>query len=97
MRVFVRVVESGTFTKASETLKIQKPTVTRLVQTLENHLATEVLNRTTRRGTVTPDRAAYYDRAVQLLAELEELENSMSGAKTHSKDRLRIDLQRPSA
>jgi DNA-binding transcriptional LysR family regulator len=97
MRVFVRVVESGTFTKASETLNIQKPTVTRLVQTLENDLATKLLNRTTRRVTVTPDGAAYYDRAVHLLAELEELENSMSGAKTNPKGRLRIDLPRPLA
>lgn len=97
MRVFVRVVESGTFTKASETLNIQKPTVTRLVQTLENDLATKLLNRTTRRVTVTPDGAIYYDRAVQLLAELEELENSMSGAKTHPKGKLRIDLPRPLA
>jgi LysR family transcriptional regulator, regulator for bpeEF and oprC len=97
MRVFVRVVESGTFTKASETLNIQKPTVTRLVQTLENDLATKLLNRTTRRVTVTPDGAAYYDRAVQLLAELEELENSMSGARSNPKGRLRIDLPHPLA
>jgi DNA-binding transcriptional LysR family regulator len=97
MRIFVRVVESGTFTKAAETLNIQKPTVTRLVQLLEDELATKLLNRTTRRVTVTPDGAAYYDRAVRLLADLEELENSMTGVKANPKGRLRIDLPRPLA
>ncbi|MFL9876063.1 LysR family transcriptional regulator [Paraburkholderia megapolitana] len=97
MRAFVRVVESGNFTKAAETLNVQKPTVTRLVQLLEDDLATKLLNRTTRRVTVTPDGAAYYDRAVRLLTELEELENAMIGAKSNPKGRLRIDLPRPLA
>jgi DNA-binding transcriptional LysR family regulator len=97
MRVFVRVVESGTFTKASETLNLQKATVTRLVQMLEDDLATKLLNRTTRRVTVTPDGSAYYDRAVRLLADLEELENSMTGARSNPKGRLRINLPRPLA
>lgn len=97
MRVFVRVVESGTFTKASETLNLQKASVTRLVKMLEDDLATKLLNRTTRRVTVTPDGSAYYDRAVRLLADLEELENSMTGARSHPKGRLRINLPRPLA
>ncbi|MBV8635746.1 MAG: LysR family transcriptional regulator [Burkholderiaceae bacterium] len=97
MQAFVRVVESGTFTKASETLDIPKPTVTRLIQTLEDTLATKLLNRTTRRVSVTPDGAAYYDRAVRLLTELEELENVMTGIKASPKGRLRIDLPRPLA
>lgn len=97
MRAFVRVVESGTFTKASETLDIPKPTVTRLIQSLENTLATKLLNRTTRRVTVTPDGAAYYDRAVRLLTELDDLENVMIGVKSNPKGRLRIDLPRPLA
>lgn len=97
MRAFVRVVESGTFTKASETLDIPKPTVTRLVQTLEDTLATKLLNRTTRHVSVTPDGAAYYDRAVRLLNELEELENVMAGVKSSPKGKLRFDLPRPLA
>ena len=55
MHAFVRVVESGTFTKAADSLDMPKGTVTRLVQTLEKHLRTRLLNRTTRRVTVTPD------------------------------------------
>src|SRR5213079_1386529 len=67
MQVFARVVEAGTFTRAADSLKMPKATVTKLVQGLENHLRVRLLNRTTRRVTVTPDGSAYYERAVRLL------------------------------
>lgn len=92
MQAFVRVVEAGTFTKAADSLAMPKPTVTRLVQMLEAHLQTKLLNRTTRRVTVTADGAAYYDRAMRLLSEMEELESSMSRAKANPRGRLRIDV-----
>jgi len=92
MQAFVRVVEAGTFAKAADTLNLPRPTVTRLVQSLEAQLETLLLNRTTRRVTVTPDGAAYYDRALRLLSELEELESSMSRAKVNPRGRLRIDV-----
>jgi len=92
MQTFVRVVEAGTFTKAADSLAMPKPTVTRLVQTLEAHLQTKLLNRTTRRVTVTADGAAYYDRALRVLSEIDELESSMSRAKANPRGRLRIDV-----
>lgn len=92
MQVFVRVVESGTFTKASDSLTLPKPTVTRLIQSLEGHLQTKLLNRTTRKVTVTPDGAAYYERALRLLTEVDELESSMSHAKVSPRGRLRVDV-----
>ena len=58
MRAFVRVVEVGTFTRAAELLDLPKPTVTKLIQQLEGHLRAQLLNRTTRRVTVTMDGAA---------------------------------------
>lgn len=92
MQAFVRVVEAGNFSKAADSLALPKPTVTRLVQWLEAHLQTKLLNRTTRRVTVTPDGAAYYERATRLLGEMDELEASMSHAKTNPRGRLRIDV-----
>lgn len=92
MQAFVRVVEAGTFTKAADSLELPKPTVTRLIQTLEAHLQTKLLNRTTRRVTVTPDGAAYYDRALRVLSEIDELESSMSHAKSSPRGRLRVDV-----
>ena len=92
MQAFVRVVEAGTFTKAADSLNLPKPTVTRLIQMLETHLQTKLLNRTTRRVTVTADGAAAYDRALRLLGEMDELESSMSRAKANPRGRLRIDV-----
>ena len=56
------VVEAGTFTKAADSLGLPKAAVTRLIQSLEDQLQVRLLNRTTRRVTVTPDGAAYYER-----------------------------------
>lgn len=92
MQAFVRVVEAGTFTRAADLLQIPKATVTRLVQSLEAQLQTQLLNRSTRRVTVTADGAAYFDRATRLLGELEELEAGMTHATVTPRGRLRIDV-----
>jgi len=92
MRAFARVVEAGTFTRASESLGMPKATLTKLIQMLEAHLRTRLLNRTTRRVTVTADGAAYYERAVQLLADLDELDGSLTTSQAMPKGRIRIDV-----
>lgn len=91
MRAFVRVVEAGTFTRAADLLEMPKPTVTKLIQQLETHLRARLLNRTTRRVTVTMDGAAYYERAMRLLSELDELDASMTLAQARPSGRLRVD------
>ncbi|RYX97804.1 MAG: LysR family transcriptional regulator [Comamonadaceae bacterium] len=92
MQAFVRVVEAGTFTKAADSMDLPKPTVTRLIQDLEKELDTKLLNRTTRKVTVTVDGAAYYEQASRLLGEVHELESSMSRAKASPRGRLRVDV-----
>ena len=92
MQAFVRVVEAGTFTKAADSMAMPKATVTRLIQTLEQELDTKLLNRTTRRVTVTADGAAYFERAGRLLSDMEELESSMSRAKASPRGRLKVDI-----
>jgi LysR family transcriptional regulator, regulator for bpeEF and oprC len=92
MRAFVRVVEAGTFTRAALTLDMPKPTLTKLVQTLEAHVRTKLLHRTTRRVTVTPDGAAYYERVVRLLADLDELDGSMTSSQARPMGKLRVDV-----
>lgn len=92
MRAFVRVVEAGTFTRAADLLKIPKPTLTKQIQGLEAHLRTKLLNRTTRRVTVTPDGAAYYERALALLNDLDELDGSMTLSQGAPRGRLRVDI-----
>jgi DNA-binding transcriptional LysR family regulator len=97
LQVFARVVEAGSFTKAAQTLRMSKTTVTHLVQQLEARLRVKLLNRTTRKVKVTADGAAYYERAVRLLADLEEADSSVSGASAQPKGRLRVDVPSPLA
>ena len=92
MRAFSRVVEVGTFTRAAQLLGIPKPTLSKLIQSLESHLRTKLLNRTTRRVTVTADGAAYYERVARILADIDELDGSMSLLQASPRGRLRIDM-----
>ena len=57
MQAFVRVVETGSFTQAADTLQSSKTRVTQLVQQLEAHLRVKLLHRTTRKVNVTADGA----------------------------------------
>jgi DNA-binding transcriptional LysR family regulator len=97
MQAFARVVEAGSFTKAAETLHMSKTTVTQLVQQLEARLRVKLLNRTTRKVNVTVDGAAYYERVIRLLADMDDAESSLSGASALPKGRLRIDVPSPLA
>jgi LysR family transcriptional regulator, regulator for bpeEF and oprC len=92
MQVFVRVVETGGFTRAADVMSMPKATVTTLVQNLETHLGAKLLNRTTRRVSVTPDGAAYYERCVRILTDIEETEGALSRARSTPRGRLRVDV-----
>jgi DNA-binding transcriptional LysR family regulator len=97
MQAFARVVETGSFTKAADTLHMSKTTVTQLVQQLEARLRVKLLNRTTRKVNVTADGAVYYERAIRLLADLDDAETSLSAAATLPRGRLRVDVPSPLA
>lgn len=92
MRVFARVVEGGSFTKAAESLDMPKGSATKLVQQLESRLKVKLLNRTTRRVTMTADGAAYYERASRLLNDLDEMEAAMTQSQANPSGRLRVDV-----
>ena len=97
MQAFVRVVQTRSFTKAAETLQVNKTTVTQLVQQLETRLRVKLLNRTTRKVNVTADGTAYYERVVRLLADLDDAETSLSSASASPRGRLRVDVPSPLA
>ena len=97
LQAFARVVESGSFTKAALTLHLSRTTVTQLVQQLEARLRVKLLHRTTRRVQVTPDGAAYYERVVRLLADLDDADASVSTAAAAPRGRLRVDVPSPLA
>src|SRR3989440_2779564 len=80
MRVFSQVVESGSFSSAAGRLGLSTTAASRHVAELEAHLQTRLLNRTTRRVSLTESGRAFYERSVQLLADLDEAEQEASRA-----------------
>lgn len=97
MQAFARVVETGSFTKAAQTLQMGRTRVTELVQQLEAHLQVRLLNRTTRRVALSAEGELYYPRAVALLLDLEDTESSLAQIRTAPRGRLRIDVPSPFA
>lgn len=91
IRVFNRVVETGGFTRAADSLRMPKATVTKLIQNLEDHLQTKLFQRTTRSVSVTPEGECYYQRTVKWLAELEQMEGCMTESQSAPQGVLRVD------
>ena len=87
---FVRVVEAGSFARAADRMGASVSAVSRHVAELEAHLAVRLLNRTTRRLSLTEGGQAFFDRCVQLLADLEEAEAAVSSAALVPRGTLRL-------
>ncbi|ELW9448067.1 LysR family transcriptional regulator [Burkholderia cenocepacia] len=92
MRTFARVAHLGSFTKAAEQLQLPRPTVSNAVQYLEKHLKIRLLQRTTRRVALTAEGATYYERCVQLLADLDDVETLFEDAGASPRGVIRVDL-----
>lgn len=92
MQVFRGVVDANSFTRAADNLGLPRATVTTIVQNLEALLQVRLLNRTTRRISLTPDGAAYYEHCARILGEVEETESSFRDVSKGPKGRLRIDV-----
>lgn len=91
IRIFIEIVESGSFTQAAENLGIHRPAVTKALQLLERHSGTRLMQRTTRRINLTPDGEEFYRRSKPLLAQADELLESFSSDKVlHGQ--LRVDM-----
>jgi len=93
MRVFVRIVDLKSFTKAADELQLPRATVTHTIQQLERRLGARLLHRTTRHVSATLDGEAYYQRCQRLLSDLEEAESAFSQSSARPRGKLRVDLQ----
>jgi DNA-binding transcriptional LysR family regulator len=89
LSTFARVVETGSFARAAERVGVSVSAVSRQVSDLEGHLGARLLNRTTRRLSLTESGQAFYERCVQLLADLEEAEAAV-GATLAPRGTLRL-------
>lgn len=90
MQVFAKVVELGSFARAAERLELSTSAVSRQVADLEAHLDTRLLNRTTRKISLTEPGRAYHERCVQLLADVEEAELAAQAGRASARGTLRV-------
>jgi DNA-binding transcriptional LysR family regulator len=93
IQAFVRVVEAGSFARAAQRLRSSTSSISRQIAALEQHLGARLLNRTTRKLSLTEGGQAFYERSVQLLAELEEAEQ-LAGAAATPRGTIRLTCPR---
>ena len=94
MEVFVRVVDLGGFSAAARALRMTPSAVSKLIARLETRLGARLVNRSTRKLQLTPEGSAFYDRAVRVLADLDEAERS-AAAGASPRGRLRVNTNVP--
>ena len=95
LALFVAVVEAGSFRQAADNLGIDNSVVSRGVKRLEQKLATQLLNRTTRRVTLTDEGDWFYRRAANLLDEMAAAENQLLARRQQPQGILRVDAATP--
>jgi LysR family transcriptional regulator for bpeEF and oprC len=92
MQVFVSVIQTGSFTKAAQALHLHRPAVSKAIQLLEQQLGGRLLNRTTRRLSLTPEGEAFYDRCTAILADVGDTMSSFGDRPTRLVGKLRVDM-----
>jgi DNA-binding transcriptional LysR family regulator len=89
-RVFAAVVEAGGFTRAAQRLGLSRAAASKHVMQLEERLGARLLDRTTRRVSVTAAGRSFYEQCRRILAELEEAERSAGGLHNEPRGELRV-------
>ncbi|SAL41320.1 LysR family transcriptional regulator [Caballeronia choica] len=92
MRVFTRVVDTNSFSRAAESLGMPRASVSTTIQQLEALVGVQLLARTTRRLNLTVDGAAYYERCAQILADIDDLESGFHAGEDRLRGRLRVEM-----
>jgi len=90
MRIFVRVVDAGSITRAADSTHIAKSAISRRLSELEDRLDVQLINRTTRRMTLTDAGRRFYDECQRLLGDLEEVEAQINISETDLKGKIRL-------
>ncbi|SIS54166.1 LysR family transcriptional regulator [Neptunomonas antarctica] len=90
--LFIRIVETGSFTSAAESLGIQKSTISRRIAQLEDDLGVRLLQRTTRKLKLTDDGEELFARCQPLINELDSAKDHLSATQNNPRGRLRITM-----
>ena len=91
MQIFTRVAEAGSFVRAAETLSLPSSTVTSTIKSLEKYLQVRLLNRTTRRVSLTPEGLQYLAQCREILSLIDHAESSLTDSLKRPQGRLRVD------
>lgn len=92
VQAFNRVVETGSFVKAAAQLDLHPNAMTKLVQALEAHLRVKLLNRTTRRVTLTSEGSVYHERMSRVLDQWLEVESEIAVSHAAPRGKIRVDM-----
>lgn len=92
IRVFVTVVQAGSFTQAADTLDLSRSVISKKISALESSLGVQLLNRTTRRLSLTEAGELFYQHSRSGLGSIEEAVNEVSSLNTEPRGRLYINL-----
>jgi LysR family transcriptional regulator for bpeEF and oprC len=92
MRVFSRVAERGSFARAADELDLSRPAASAHVAALEKHLGARLLNRTTRRVSLTAEGTEFLARTRRILEELRDAEETLRGTRSKPQGKLRVDV-----
>ena len=90
-RIFARVVECASFTRAADTLGVPRSSVSAAIRELEERVGARLLHRTTRKVSPTQDGDAFYERCQRLIADVEEAENLFRQDEAKPSGKLRVD------
>lgn len=91
MQVFLRVVESGSFSEAARLLLMTPSTVSKLIGRIEERLGVRLLERSTRRLSLTAEGQIFYEKSLALLAELDEIERGLSQGAASAGGTVRVN------
>ena len=90
IEAFIKIVEAGSITAAAIALDVSQPSMVRTLAALERDLGARLLNRTTRRMSLTDEGRDYYERGRQIVAAIEDAQLSLSARTATPRGRLRI-------
>ena len=92
LKIFMQVADLQSFSRAAETLRLPRATVSGAIQTLEARVGSRLLQRTTRTVQLSPDGMAFYQRCFDVLADFDELDTMFQAGAAQTGGRIRFDV-----
>ncbi|MDR6376166.1 LysR family transcriptional regulator [Paraburkholderia caledonica] len=92
MKMFTKIVDMNSFSRAADSMGLPHASATMIMKNLESHLRVRLMQRTTRRLSLTPEGAEYYERCVRILADIDETEGALAHVGRGPRGKLKVDM-----